>query len=343
MSSGLPKLRARRIPKWLVPALGYAISLGCLVWAFKDVDLREILDNLKSLYWGWVTVAVISDIGVYVFQAWRWNLLLRPVVRAPLMRSVQAIYVGLFANEVLPLRPGELIRSYLQAHWSKLPFSVAFSSAMIERVFDGIWLMLAFVVTTAFVTLPKVMKEVARLLGIIVVGAALILALVLFRKHHAHAAVSMTRWGARLQVLVEDLHLMGNSPSFYLAAFASVFYLLIQVIPIYALMQGYGLDLSIWPAMVLLVILRLGTAIPQAPGNVGAFQAVTILALGMFEVDKTTAAGYAVMVWAVITLPLLLAGFIALAITGTKLRELHRHAKAMATTPAPPAPRSPSQ
>jgi len=335
MSSGLQKLRARRIPKWLVPALGYLVSLGCLVWAFKDVDLREILDSLKSLHWGWVTVAVISDIGVYVFQAWRWNLLLRPVVRAPLMRSVQAIYVGLFANEVLPLRPGELIRSYLQAHWSKLPFSVAFSSAMIERVFDGIWLMVAFMVTTAFVTLPKDVLVIARLLGIIVVWAALILALVLFRKHHAHAAVSKTRWGARLQVLVEDLHLMGSSPSFYLAAFVSVFYLLIQVIPIYALMQGYGrLDLSIWPAMVLLVILRLGTAIPQAPGNLGAFQAVTILALGMFEVDKTTAAGYAVMVWAVITLPLLVAGFIALAITGTKLRELHRHAKAMASAPA---------
>jgi len=44
---------------------------------------------------------------------------------------------GLFSNEVLPLRPGELIRSYLQAHWCEVPFSVAFASAIIERLLDG--------------------------------------------------------------------------------------------------------------------------------------------------------------------------------------------------------------
>jgi len=36
-----------------------------------------------------------------------------PVVRLRLWRTVQAIYIGLFANEVLPLRVGELIRCYL--------------------------------------------------------------------------------------------------------------------------------------------------------------------------------------------------------------------------------------
>ena len=38
----------------------------------------------------------------------------------PLWRTVQSIYIGLFANEVLPLRVGELIRCYLLAHWNSL-------------------------------------------------------------------------------------------------------------------------------------------------------------------------------------------------------------------------------
>ena len=333
MELGVGKWR-RRIPSWLIPALGYAISVACLVWVLHGVDFGGVLQDFQSLRWGWVALAVATDIAVYVFQAWRWNLLLGPVVRAPLWRSVQAIYVGLFANEVLPLRPGELIRSYLQARWSGIPFSVSFSSAIIERIFDGMWLALAFAVTTLVVPLPRVAVDLGKALGLVVAAMALALWLVMFRKHHAHAACPETRWGAKLRVLIDDLHLMGKSRSFYAAFLVSLLYLLIQAIPIYSLMRAYDLDLTLWPALVVLIVLRLGTAIPQAPGNVGASQALMVMSLSQFGVDKTTATGLSLMTWGVITLPLLAAGFIALTITELDLRELRHHAKTHLNAPA---------
>jgi uncharacterized protein (TIRG00374 family) len=285
----------------------------------------------------------VTDIAVYVFQAWRWNLLLEPVVRVPLWRSVQAIYVGLFTNEVFPLRPGEVVRSYLQARWSAIPFSVAVSSAVIERVFDGIWLMLLFVVTTLFVPYPRVVLEIGKGVGVVVVVFALLLGLVMFWKHHAHAACPKTRWGAKLRVLIDDLHLMGNSKSFYAAFLASTLYLLIQVMPIYALMRGYDLDLTMWPALVVLVVLRIGTVIPQAPGNVGPSQLLMVLALGLFGIDKTTATGLSLMTWGVITLPLLVAGAIALAITGLNLGEIRHHAHRHISAPVVIAETNPTK
>jgi len=331
MLPGFLKFGGKRVPKWFIPAVGYVISLACLIWVFKGVNLAEMRDNFRSIHWGWVVLAVGADIAVYIFQAWRWNLLLSPVVRAPLWRSVQAIYVGLFANEVFPLRPGEVIRCFLQARWSRLPFSVALSSVIIERIFDGIWLVLVFAVSTAFVRLPRSLMEGGRVLGVVTLGAALVLGLVMFRKHHAHAAVANTRWSERLRVLVEDLHLMGNSPSFYAAAAASSLYLLIQVIPVYALMRGFEFDLSIGAATVVVIIWRLGTVLPQAPGNIGSSQALIVMALGLFGVNKSDATSFSVMTWTVITLPLLIAGFIALAITDMKLGELRRHANSMAS------------
>ncbi|HWR49632.1 MAG TPA: lysylphosphatidylglycerol synthase transmembrane domain-containing protein [Bryobacteraceae bacterium] len=331
MTLGLQKYK---VPVWFLPALGYAISIGSLVWVLQDVDASTMWADLRGLHWGWVGLAVAGDILTYVIQGWRWNMLLSPVVRVPIWRSIQAVYVGLFANEVLPLRPGEVIRSYLQARWSSLPFSVTFSSAIIERIIDGLWLMLAFFVTAAFVTLPGVIMDIAKLVAVVVVLFAVFLGLVMFRKGHAHAIGSKTRWGAHIKVLIEDLHLMGNSRSFYGAAFASLPYLLIQVVPVYGLMRAYGLDLSVWPAMVVLLILRIGTVVPQAPGNLGAAQALIVLALGLFGVDKTTATGVSLMTWTVITMPLLVAGAIALAFTGLKLGDLKDHANAhMAAAP----------
>jgi hypothetical protein len=323
------------IPSWLLPTLGYLISVICLAWVLQGVDYHEMARDIRSLRWGWVAFGVAADIGVYFYQAWRWNLLLVPVARPRFWRSVQAIYVGLFSNEVLPLRPGELIRSYLQAHWSEIPFSVAFASAVIERVFDGIWLVAAFLLVVshparAGVTLPRDVTDLAKALAAFVTVCSVALALAMFWRNRARAALPRTRWGMKLRVLIEDLHIMGRSKSFYWAAIASLPYLLIQVVPVYALIRSYDLDLGWIPALVVLVIWRLATVLPQAPGNIGPSQAALVLALGLFGVDKTTATGLSLVMWAAITLPLLFAGFIALALTDAKLSELRALARAKA-------------
>src|SRR2546421_5579895 len=94
------------------------LSVICLLWVLLAVDFRRLLSEITHLHWGWVSAAVLANLLSYVVQGWRWSLVLAPVTPVPLWRSVQAIYVGLFANEVLPLRSGEIIRCYLQAKWS---------------------------------------------------------------------------------------------------------------------------------------------------------------------------------------------------------------------------------
>ncbi|HXN45627.1 MAG TPA: lysylphosphatidylglycerol synthase transmembrane domain-containing protein [Bryobacteraceae bacterium] len=334
------ELRRFALPVWLLPAVGYLFSFGCLVWVLHGVDYHEMASDIRSLHWGWVAFAVVADIGVYVYQAWRWNLLLQPVCRPGLWRSVQAIYVGLFSNEVMPLRPGELIRSYLQAHWCEVPFSVAFASAIIERLLDGVWLVAAFALVASRpsrtgVALPMDVTDLARALGLLVTVCIVALALTMYWKPRAHEAIPKTRWGLKLRVLIEDLHIMGRSRFFYMAAAASLPYLLLQVVPVYALIRCYDLDLGVVPALVVLVIWRLATVLPQAPGNIGSSQAALVLALALFGVDKTTASGLSLVMWAAITLPLLFGGFIALALTDAKLSDLRAHAKAKAAAPVP--------
>jgi uncharacterized protein (TIRG00374 family) len=327
------RVRNFKIPSWSVAALFYGISIVSLVWVFLGVNLGEMLRDLRSMHWGWLVFAMLSDIAIYVYQGWRWGLLLLPVERIPLWRSIQAIYVGLFANEVLPFRPGEVIRSYLQALWSEIPFSVALSSVIIERIFDGIWLAVVFVIVCSGLVLPRRVTDLALVLAVVTVVASIALGFVMFGKRHAHAAVANTRWGSQLKVLVEDLHLMGRSPSFYVAAFASFPYLLMQAIPLYAMIRAYHLDLTIGQVMVVLVVYRLGTAIPQLPGNLGMTQSAIVIGLSLFGVDKTTATGLSMVAFGVITAPLVVAGFIALLLTGSNIKDIHRRAKAHVNGP----------
>jgi hypothetical protein len=63
-----------------------------------------------------------------------------------------------------------------------------------------------------------------------------------------------------------------------------------------------------------LSVVRFATVIPNAPGNVGLFQAATVLALTLFEVEKNDAKTFSFVMFFALTLPLLVGGAIAVAL-----------------------------
>jgi glycosyltransferase 2 family protein len=313
---------------WLLPAVGYGISAASLLWVYWGFDWKGELPKLASADWRYLALAMVSEIGTYFLQGWRWSLLLSPVGPAKFLRSVQAIFAGLMANSVLPLRSGEAIRIYLLARWTDIPFSVTLSSAVVERLIDGILLFLCFYTVTFFVDVPGYLRDGSLVLAVIVGVLSVLMGIVMFYKHHAHAAASRSRWRDMLWHVVEGLHAMGNSPSFLPTIVVSGLYLASQLIPIYALAKGLELGIPLGAVAVILVILRIGTILPQAPSNVGGFQFFTVVALRLFHVDKAAAAGFATLLFLVITVPLLLGGAVACALAGLRIKDLQHHASA---------------
>jgi uncharacterized protein (TIRG00374 family) len=316
------------MPSWLPQVMGYGLSAGCLLWVLHGYPLGELMPAVRSLDWKWVTAAVLADLAVYVSHGWRWNILLGPVVRLRLWPTVQAIYIGLFANEVLPLRTGELIRCYLLAHWSNLRLSLSFASAALERLIDGLWMLLAFVITASFVKgIPRDLIILMELLGALLVLGAAILLWIVFHKQHAHAVVSESRWSSTLRHVVEGVHLMGNPRTLGLSSLVSLLYLLLQTISVWALMKAYGLDLSFWVAGGVLTIVRLGTVVPNAPGNIGLQNAACVVALRLFDVETNDAKTFSILLFGALTLPLIAGGALATALTGVNIGELRDRAK----------------
>ena len=295
---------------------------------------------IRSLDWRWVTLAVVSDLGVYACHAWRWNILLTPVVRVRFWRTVQSIYIGLFANEILPLRVGELIRCYLLAHWNDLRISLSFASAAVERLLDGLWIIVAFVITAAFVRgIPKDLTLLVQAMGLLLILGAALMMWIVSRKHQATATVSEGRWAATLRHVVEGLHLMGDVRTLGMTGLLSALYLVLQIVSLYALMKAYELDLSFWVAGGVLTIVRLATVVPNAPGNLGLLNASCVLAMRLFDVERNDAKTFSIIYYAAVTLPLLAGGAIAVALTGASIGELHARARrSAAIAPAAPLP-----
>jgi glycosyltransferase 2 family protein len=318
----------RWMPSWFPQVLGYAVSAICLAWVLHNYNIRELASAIRTLDWRWVALASVSDLSVYVVHGWRWNTLLGPVVRLRFWRTVQAIYIGLFANEVLPLRVGELIRCYLLAHWNDFRISLSLASAAVERLIDGFWMLAAFLITAGFVRrIPRDLIILVQLIGVLLLLGTGVLIWVIYHKQHVHLVIRESRWAATLRHIVEGVHLMGNRRTIGFTILISGLYLALQVVSVWALMNAYGFDLSFWVAGGVLTIVRFATVVPNAPGNVGLFQVACVLALRLFDVERDAAKTFSFVMFFALTMPLLIGGAIATALTGVNIGELRERAQ----------------
>lgn len=337
MAADLPQESKRSSRVILIVTL--IASVACLAWWINGISWTELWEDVRELDWRWIAVAAVADIVVYMAQGWRWMLVLLPVAPVSYWASTGAIFVGLFGNEVLPLHAGELIRCFLMGRWSKIPFSVTLASALIERIFDGVLLIAGLVVSLRYLRHFPLSQRHARAIGImtdgsislailLILGAAL-LAIAMFWREQTLDALLDARLFSWAHVFIEDLHRIGHSRYLYFAAAVSVPYLLLQIIPIYAIMQAYGFENVAWAeAATLAVLIRLGGVLPQAPGNIGLFQVVSTLVLTLFGVPGDMARRFAFILFVVLTVPLLVGGFVALIASGAKMGEIHREAQA---------------
>lgn len=310
--------------------LVYAISLVSLIWTLRDAGFAQLWDDIQHLNPLWIALSVACMVSVYFAQGLRWSLILAPVARLQVHHAARAVFVGLFASEVFPVRAGELIRCYLVSRWTELPFSVTLASVLIERLFDALIMWIGLKFALSGVHIPGSQRFAVDSLGIVVLVGFVVLGAALFRPKLRHQEMPAGGWRRRWFILQEDLALIGHSGYLWAALLATLPYLLLQVVPVYILFREYDFGLSFGTALALMMLIRVAAALPQAPATLGLFQLLAreFLERG-FQVPADQAARFSLVLWAVVKIPLLISGAIAVAITGTKISELthaaHEH------------------
>jgi uncharacterized protein (TIRG00374 family) len=267
---------------------------------------------------------MVCDVLSYLVQAVRWRLLLEPVGELNLMQGMQSIYAGLFTNEVLPMRPGEFVRCYIASRWLRVSFVTILPSIILERLFDGVWMALGVGLAAIFAPLPKDLIKAGEVFGAVIALIVVLFIYLVIRRPHTRRS-GLPRWkplqaiAGLFKRLSEGMREASRTKEFYLAFALSLPFLALQGITLWLIMLGYGLRLSIWIGVAVYVIVGLGTALPNTPANIGSYQLFAVLGLTLFGVDKTSATGFSLVAFTLISLPLLIIGFMALSRSGMSL------------------------
>ncbi|OLC33305.1 MAG: hypothetical protein AUH81_14520 [Candidatus Rokubacteria bacterium 13_1_40CM_4_69_5] len=297
--------------------MGVAISLALLALLLASVDLRELGEQLRRTRWGWTLLAAtLGPIGLWV-RAQRWRYLFPPRSDPPGL--VPAMMIGYMANNLLPLRAGEVVRVYVVARRWRRGFWTTLATLIVERVLDSLVLVLVLAVLVLLIPVPPVFQWTAVALLAIDFGAMAVLGFLAAAPGTCRRLLErLTRRWPRVERRVAGIFetfargLEGIRTRHHLLPLL-VWTVIVWVVPaltVWTMLQAVNLDLPWIAAWTVLVFVGLGISIPSAPGYVGVFHYAVVLALGIFDVPRPASLGYAIVLHASQIVPVTLVGWI---------------------------------
>ena len=258
-------------------AVGIVISVVAIALILGQVDLARTADVLATAAPVWVGLMLALTFTDLLFRAWRWQRLLAPIHHVPYLRTLGYLGIGYFANNLLPARLGELVRSHYLGDREGISRATTLGTVVVERVVDTA--MVVAIAATAIVVLQvRGLIANAVLVGFAFVTLLILLIGSLILAHRlpgaARLAAAADRW-PRIQDLVGKLRggvaVAGKPRTLAQAIALSGCAWTATTLGFAAGAQAVGVQLTLAQAALLASGTALATAVPAGPGNLGTY------------------------------------------------------------------------
>ena len=291
----------RRLRVWRAARviLGAVLAVGFMALAFRGVDLGRLGDVIRRANVALLGLVLILGSANLLMRAARWRVLLSAAGRVPFGLTFWIMAVGYLGNSILPMRAGDLGRSYLIGRRAGMGGTFALATTLAERVMDAGFLVV--VGGIALVGHPAIPVALSR--GLAVLAAASFVALV------GLLAIPPVwdRLASRLEAIPRLTSPLGRLRRHWLDRFFAglasirhpgrmVQYLALTVAIWLAdagatmlVARALGANISLPAAVVLLAALGITSAIPITPGQIGIYQFVVASVIGSYGIAREPA------------------------------------------------------
>jgi uncharacterized protein (TIRG00374 family) len=300
--------------------LGVLVSVFFLWLALRGLDLSLFWETIKAAKYAWLVPAILAYFGAVWARTWRWHYMLRGIKPIPTARLFPTVCIGYMGNNIFPGRAGELLRAYVLKMDEGIAMSASIATILVERIFDGL-VMLLFV----FITLPLVpdlnpdLRQLV-ILASLVFFAALVMFLALASAPTTARRVYVVlisrlvpaRFREKLLTLA-DLFMEGlvglrHGRDLTMTFLTSIVVWLLETVKYWFVMHAFPFEVSFFALMLMNGLANLALTVPAAPGGIGPFDWAGIETLAAFNVERTLASAYTLVLHVALWLPITLLG-----------------------------------
>ncbi len=262
----------------------------------------------------WLFPALVSYMFGFLIRGIRWRYLLLPIKKCKVLNLVSTVLIGFMANNLLPLRVGELIRAYVNGKKESISKSSSLGTIVVERVFDGLTLVVLLLVALLFLGsgyypqyfFPQWLKKMTYVAWGLFLGILIILHMMMRYKELANKVIKnlfaflkepiLKKILNLLSSFTEGLNVLRKRKEILSVSFLSILVWTFEGTTFYLVAKALNLWLSYPQAYLTMTVIALGLMIPSSPAFIGVYEYFCITALALFAVDKSRALSYAVLI-----------------------------------------------
>lgn len=293
--------------------LGFGVTLVFVALLLWKVDLREVTAALASANYLWVAPAIATTVASYLLRTGRWGQILQPIRRVSFRALLPVLMIGFMANNLLPARIGELVRAYALGRKTGLSKSLGLATILLERLFDGVTLLAVLGLFALLFPLSSWGRTAGLFAGAVFLVLAVALVGMLTRQSLALRVLRTVSRplprGMGEQVerkagsFIEGLRVLRHGRDLLAIVAWSLVIWSVECGTYFVVIRSVHPTLRagspLLAAMLMMVMVNLGTLIPSAPGYVGVYQFFGVQALQAFGVTAEAALAVAILAQAV--------------------------------------------
>lgn len=297
--------------------LGIAISVGAAFILLRSVDVGAAFDVLRRADLAMVGVMVGTVFLDVAARAARWRSLVAPIRQVAYPRVLGYTFLGYLANNVLPARLGELVRSHALGEGEGVSRATVLGTVVVERIVDTVIVVGLAALAVVLLGVGGIIST-AVVLGAAFVGLLLVGLLVAVASHRLPGVDRVTALverfplvldlGRRLReglAVVSQPRTVGASLAY--SAVAWTFSILTFVVG----GRAIGVELTPVEGALMSSGVALATIVPSGPGYLGTFELTAVGIATQFGVGANEAFAMALLVHALILLVTSVGGAIA--------------------------------
>lgn len=316
--------------------LGIAVSLVAVYVLLSSVDVGRTLEVLSGASLAWIAAMLVTSVVDVAARGARWQWLLKPIARLPYRRVLGYTLIGYLANNVLPARLGELVRSHVLGERERISRPTVLGTVVVERVTDTALVVLIATGAVLILSVRGVMTN-AVLLGAAFVGVLVLGLGFLIVAHRLPGAervgAYVERWPRAVALargLRDGLAVAGRPSTLAGTVGLGIVAWAASILTFLTAGQAVGVELTLAQAALACSGVALATIVPSGPGYVGTFELTVVTILRTFGVDGDEAFAMALLTHASILFVTSVGGVVAFVRMGI--------GTPMAPDEAPPAP-----
>ena len=299
--------------------IGIGLSFLFVAMAIRRMEWQNVFEAMSNAQlYPWLFFSVLSYLIGQLVRGARTRLLVSHDAKLSVLTASNIVVVGYAANNILPARMGELARAGMLSERTGISFIQSLTVTFLERVLDGLVMLLLLAVATLFLNLEGWVHGTMFFASLIFSLAS---ASVLFVVMAPNLLIALTskviyainpRWhDVALRFVSSIANGVGylRKPVNALIVFAlSIVVWLFEAGLFLFLLPAFGLELNIWHALFVMTVTNLGILIPSSPGFIGSFHFFCMQGLVLLGVAEVTSLSFSMMVHLAFYVPVTLWG-----------------------------------